>query len=79
MEKKFKEAGKWWNDNSIELIEKNDKIYALYGWNGEKYYNSWQVIEDGLTASKEEYTITPIYEQVNEDWIEVIDYEIREN
>ena len=73
----FKEAGTWWNDSSIHLIEKEGNIYALSGWNGESYYNSWKVTEDGLTASEEEYIITPIYKQLSEDDFEVIDYEIR--
>ena len=73
----FKEVGTWWNDSSIHLIEKDGNVYALAGWNGESYYNSWKVIEDGLTASEEEYIITPIYKQLGEDDFEVIDYEIR--
>lgn len=76
MEKGFKEVGRWWNDSFIQLIEKNNKVYALAGWNGESYYNSWEVIEDGLTTSEEEYIITPIYKQLSEDDFEVIDYEI---
>lgn len=70
----FKEAGNWWNDRSIELIEKNGKVYALHGWNGEKYAACWECKGKYLTeASKEKYTITPIYDDQLE---EIIDYEI---
>lgn len=72
----FNEVGTWWNDSSIHLIEKDGNIYALAGWNGESYCNSWKVIEDGLTASEEDYIITPIYKQLGEDDFEVIDYMI---
>ncbi len=78
MSKNFKEVGRWWNDSSIELIEKDGNVYALAGWNGEKYYNCWMVIEDGLTASEEEYIITPVYNQVNDNEFEIVDYEISE-
>lgn len=78
MSKNFKEVGRWWNDSSIELIEKDGNVYALAGWNGEKYYNCWKVIEDGLTASEEEYIITPIYNQIDDDEFEVVNYEISE-
>ena len=63
----------WWNDNSIELVEINGKIYALYGWNGEEYLHCWEcadrytAVDDGI-----EYEIKPIY---NEDY-EIIGYEI---
>lgn len=52
----------WWSDNSIELAEIDEKIYALYGWNGEKYLCCWkcidryEAIDDGI-----EYEIEPIY------------------
>ena len=26
--------GTWWSDDSIEIAKINDKMYALYGWNG---------------------------------------------
>ena len=31
----MKEVGYWWNDKSIELVEIDGEVYALYGWNGE--------------------------------------------
>lgn len=78
MENNFKSVGRWWNGSSIELIEKDGRTFALAGWNGESYYSSWEVIEDRLTAREEEFVITPIYNQISEDELEIVDYEIKE-
>lgn len=79
MSKNFKEVGRWWNDSSIELIEKDGAIYALAGWNGEKYYNCWKCTgEFNMDTSEEEYIITPVYNQVNDNEFEIVDYEISE-
>lgn len=66
-------VGNWWNDDSIELIEIDGEIYALYGWNGEQYLHCWKCI-DRYTAVDDgvEYEIKPIY---NEDY-EIIGYEM---
>ena len=71
----FEPAGKWWNGGQ-EQIEKDGKTYALYGWNGESYTSSWQVV-DG-TEAVGNYDIRPVYQQTGEDEFEIIDYEIRE-
>lgn len=72
MKKNFKEAGKWWNGGQ-DQIEKDGKIYALYGWNGESYTDSWEVID--RTEAGERFDIKPIYEQVGAEF-EIVDYEI---
>jgi hypothetical protein len=75
----MKSVGNWWNDNSIELVEVDGSVYALYGWNGEKYCNCWKCSGDYyMTASKEEYTLTPVYsEEENENGgYDVVDYEV---
>ena len=38
----FKDAGNWWNDSSIQQIEKDGSVYALHGWNGEVYEECWK-------------------------------------
>lgn len=73
----FKTVGRWWNDKSIELVEIDGEVYALYGWNGEEFTKSWKCTGDYyMDASKEEYTVKPIYEEVDEDEFEIIDYEV---
>jgi hypothetical protein len=73
----FEYVGKWWNDDNIKLIKKNNRVFALYGWNGDKYYNCWECLGDHLVESgKEKFIITPIYKQIKEDNFEIIDYQI---
>ena len=77
----YEYVGTWWNDKYIDVIKKNGRVYALNGWNGESYTESWEGIgENHLTASDKKYLITPIYEANDsdeEDFI-VVDYEIQE-
>ena len=80
MSKNFKEVGRWWNDSSIELIEKDGAIYALYGWNGESYIESWKCVGDHNMDAEGKYKITPWYIQKgdNEDEFEIYNYVIIE-
>lgn len=87
--------GVWHSDRNIDLIELNGAVFALYGWNGEKYTDCWKCSgEYNMTASKESYTLTPVYRYqaaqvdislIDEDsdtWekaVEVVDYEISRN
>lgn len=75
MDQNFKQAGKWWNSRDVDLIEKDGTIYALHGWNGESYTESWQVV--GRTESVGKFDIRPVYEQVGDDQFEIVDYEVR--
>ena len=71
----MKESGKWWRNNNIDLVEVKGKVYALYGWNGEKYYNCWIVMGEFHTeASKEKYVLTPIYRERAEEEYQLYDY-----
>ena len=73
----FKNVGTWWNDSSIPLVEINGDVYALSGWNGEKYLNCWKCTGEGyMDASKETYEIEPLYEEVKEDDFQIIGYKI---
>ena len=53
--------GTWWSDNNIELVKINGKIYALDGWNGEKYLHCWECIDRFTIVDDKEYEIRPIY------------------
>ena len=73
----FKNVGRWWNDKEIELVEIDGKVYALNGWNGESYLKSWECTGEGLMdASEEEYSITPQYEEVENDEFEIVGYTV---
>ena len=57
----YKHIGYWWNNKDIELIEIDDKVYALNGWNGESFLDSWKCTGDyDMDASDERYVIKPI-------------------
>lgn len=56
------------------------EVYALYGWNGEEYGSCWKCTGEFLTeASREEYTLKPVYKEVAEDEWEIVNYEVTRN
>lgn len=58
------------------MISKDGEVYALDGWDGEAYTSSWKCLgEDCMEASEENYTITPIYDEIGD----AVDYEISRN
>ena len=75
----FEPAGTWWNGNQ-EQIKKDGRVYALHGWSGESYADSWQVV-DG-TEAVGSYDIRPVYvpntdpDDLND--FDILDYEIIE-
>jgi len=72
----FKTVGTWWADKKIELVEVDGKVYALNGWNGEKYTDCWECIgEDNMEASEKRYEIIPISEEVDGDF-ETVGYDV---
>lgn len=52
-----------WLDTDIDIVEIDGELYALDGWNGEKYTDCWKCIDkytavdDGRT-----YEIVPVYD-----------------
>ena len=73
----MEEVGKWWSNDNINLVEIDGNVYALYGWNGEKYCNCWAVVgEYNMESSNENYILTPIYQQKEGEDTQIIDYEI---
>lgn len=74
----FKNLGTWWNSDDIQMVEIEGAAYALYGWNGEQYLDSWKCEGiDRMDASEERYIITPIQTEVNEDEFEIIGYQVQ--
>lgn len=79
-----KYVGTWWNDHSIDLVEIDGDVYALYGWNGEKYTSCWKCSGECYTEpSDEEYSVFPEYEEVCEPDCEpefvVVSYSVYRN
>ena len=73
----MKESGKWWNGGTIDLVEIEGSVYALHGWNGEKYCDCWKACGEYLTDSSNEiFTLTPIYEIQEEEDFKIIGYDI---
>ena len=78
----MKKVGYLWNDKDLEIIEQDGEMYVLYGWNGEAYYNCWKVLDSqGLDRVEEdvEYTLIPVYEEIEEDEYIIVRYEIHIN
>ena len=59
----MKRLGKWWNSNSVEIVELEDgRHIALDGWNGEQYTDCWQVGgENDMDIVKDGMTFEPVY------------------
>lgn len=77
--KTFINRGHWWNDSSIELVEIDGVVYALYGWNGEAYCDCWVCKGEWLNEADDSagaFVIRPIYEQTAEDEFEIVGYEV---
>ena len=63
----------------IEIVElASGKRYALRGWNGEKYYDAYEVYRCGIAVNPQApaLTIAPVYNQIGDDEFEIVDYEI---
>jgi hypothetical protein len=69
--------GKWWNDRNIALARIGSDVYALNGWNGERYNDCWKCTGDHyMVASKEKYSIEPIYKRNGDDDYEIESYRL---
>ena len=55
-------VGKW-SDTDIDVVCIEGSLYALNGWNGEKYLHCWKCV-DRFTADADgkEYEVTPYYD-----------------
>lgn len=52
-----------WFESDIEIVEIEGNLYALNGWNGERWVHCWKCI-DRFTADPDgrEYEIVPVYD-----------------
>ena len=68
----------WYNSiDPIEIVEIDGKLYALYGWNGEKFCDCWKCANE-FTAINEnrKYIIAPIYKMDEYEDFEIVGYKI---
>lgn len=73
-------VGTLWNNSDIEIWEIDGRMFALYGWNGEDYCDSWEVSDkDGFDAIDPDttYRIRPITEEIDEDEWEIVGMDLR--
>lgn len=79
----FQVVGLFWNNRDFDIIGNNEKFCVLNTneWNGEKYYKCWEVkdIKGLYPVDNKKYTIEPVYEEIEEDEFEIIDYKIEED
>ena len=77
------ENKKHWNNQNVEVVKVGTRYFALDGWNGERYYNCWEVDEKTFKISNAVFILEPVYEGVGEpdqdgDYVEykIVDYKI---
>ena len=53
-----------WFESNIDIVEVEGTLYALNGWNGEKYLHCWKCINEWLADPEgAEYEIAPVYDR----------------
>lgn len=66
-----------WNNSDIEVVEIDGRWFALDGWNGDYYDNCWETDENTFNIEDGEcYEIKPVYQEIDEDEFEIVNYEI---
>ncbi|MDA1937150.1 hypothetical protein PDL01_28315 [Bacillus cereus] len=71
-------VGHWCQDKNIKLVKIGEDVFALHGWDGDSYNDSWKCTgELYMNASKERYDITPRYLRVSAD-ITLTNYQVEE-
>lgn len=72
--------GTWWNDKLIEIYKIDGINIALYGWNGDKYTECFEVskcVDNTFFKIKninKTYEVLPIYKELENGDFETIDY-----
>lgn len=65
-------------DINTEIIEIDGKniVINFSNWNGDNYFNCFEVAENLIDIIKRNIEVKPIYKQVNDEDFELTDYEI---
>ena len=63
----FTLEGSWWSDKDIQLVRlPSGRLFALSGWNGESYADSWECVDRYTALDDQKYSIRPIKQGVGE-------------
>ena len=81
----------WWNGCDIDIASIDGELFALHGWNGEKWTDCWKCIDRYTAAGDCRYEVRPVYrfeaedieldtlEEGSDEWdraIEIVDYTV---
>lgn len=68
-------VGTWMDYGENEIIKlEDDRMFALNGWNGEKWFDCWQVDDRFTAMNDEKINITPVYQLNDNDEDEIFAY-----
>lgn len=80
-----------WNNGEIDMVEIDERLFALYGWNGETWLRCWECLDKWTATSEKTFEIRPIHrfeveeigletlEENSPEWdyaVEIVDFEI---
>lgn len=73
--------GSWWADKNIDVAEIDGELYALYGWNGEKWTKCWKCTDEVINGvvfesadDSREYDVRPILAPIGDPEDDQWDY-----
>lgn len=81
----------YWNNGDVPMVEIDERLFALHGWNGETWLKCWECLDKWTAASEKTFEIRPVYrfeieeidfemlEENNPEWdwaMEIVDFEI---
>lgn len=80
-----------WNNGDVPMVEIDERLFALHGWNGEVWLRCWECLDKWTAASEKTFEIRPIHrfeiegidfetlEESSLKWdyaVEIVDFEI---
>ena len=85
------EVKNYWNNGDIPMVKIDEKLVALYGWNGETWLKCWECLDKWTPASEKTFEVRPVHrfeveeidletlEENSPEWdcaVEIVDFEI---
>lgn len=68
-------------DINTDIITDGERYFVISEnkWNGQNYYDCFEILEDfSKIKTNKRYIVTPVYEQIDEDNFNIIDYKVEE-
>ena len=72
----MKYLGKYWNSNDLDVYKINEKNIVLNKWNGEIFYDCFELDEKLIEVIRDEIAVRPVNNEISEDNFEIVDFEI---